>query len=241
MSDDTKPGLGIFKQPRHDGDAKWDGETKRVWVPALTPKELEARKRQHERREQLRAFRDAGISEEVLRTWDTDDEAPVLYTRPVFEVFRSMVSAHERLLTLSGEAGCGKTYAAFCAVRLRVLQPLRHFRALAEGTKPPVVIEQAMLYRAEPWAAEPWDTWRDSSLIVLEDLGTEALDPQGHMLAKIDRLVNERYADNRRLIITTNLSLKLFGPRYGERVLSRLMQPGLSRFVEIPQGRSLRT
>lgn len=234
---EEKPRLGVFKQPPKQQESKWGGDTRPIWIRMPTPEELAERQRRNEQRDLARALSDAGVTAEAQRSWEATD---MLYTRPVSEVFRSFVSPTERLLTLSGDPGCGKTYAALCAVRLRIKDPPRHFRALREGTKPPVVIEQAMLYRAEPWAAEPWDAWRDASLLVLEDLGTETLDPAGHMLAKIDRLVNERYADNRRLIITTNLRLAAFGARYGSRVVSRLTQTGLGRFVELPSGTSLR-
>jgi DNA replication protein DnaC len=79
-------------------------------------------------------------------------------------------------------------------------------------------------------------------VMVIDDLGVEYLDKNGNFLQKLDELVDERYSNFRKTIITTNLNAEHFRDRYGERVADRIRE-GFNdggAFVELSEA-SMRT
>lgn len=60
--------------------------------------------------------------------------------------------------------------------------------------------------------------------LVLDDLGDEIRSDAFQV--RLDRLIDARYRDERRLIITTNLTRDVFCKRYGKRVCDRLFEGG---------------
>jgi DNA replication protein DnaC len=60
--------------------------------------------------------------------------------------------------------------------------------------------------------------------MVIDDLGVEYLDKNGNFLQRLDELIDERYSNYRQTIITTNLNVKAFKERYGERVADRIRE-----------------
>jgi DNA replication protein DnaC len=72
--------------------------------------------------------------------------------------------------------------------------------------------------------------------LVIDDLGVEYGDKSGVWQSRIDALLDARYRDYRKTIITTNLDPKAIAERYGQRVGDRLREdtvwfrvPGRSR------------
>ena len=63
-----------------------------------------------------------------------------------------------------------------------------------------------------------------SKLMVIDDLGIEYLDKNGNFLQRLDELLDERYSNFRKTIITTNLNADAFKDRYGERVADRMRE-----------------
>jgi len=70
-------------------------------------------------------------------------------------------------------------------------------------------------------------------LLVLDDLGMEHLGERGYFLSLFDEVVEERYENERRTVITTNFTGEHFVNRYGQRVADRLREAGL--FIEIAE------
>ncbi len=72
--------------------------------------------------------------------------------------------------------------------------------------------------------------------LVVDDLGSEALDREGRVLAAVDALINARYAGMRKTLITTNLTRDGFRERYGVRIWRRIEEVGgfveLARFLQ---------
>ena len=62
------------------------------------------------------------------------------------------------------------------------------------------------------------------SLMVLDDLGIEYLDKNGNFLQRLDEIMDERYSNYRKTIITTNLNSEDFKARYGERIADRIRE-----------------
>ena len=74
--------------------------------------------------------------------------------------------------------------------------------------------------------------------IVIDDLGVEYLDKNGHFNHRLDELIDERYSNYRKTVITTNLNARDFQSRYGVRVADRIRE-GFKHggaYVEINQG-----
>jgi hypothetical protein len=65
--------------------------------------------------------------------------------------------------------------------------------------------------------------------LVIDDLGSEYVDGKGFFLALFDEIIDARYANLRKTILTTNLTPDSFRQRYQERIVDRIRQRG--RFV----------
>lgn len=120
-------------------------------------------------------------------------------------------------LVLAGPKGCGKSTAAG--------------KYLAETTKPNV--------KSPPNNIRWWTSSRISrvsgydtqlekimaeKIIVIDDLGVEYLDKNGYFNHRLDELIDERYSNYRKTVITTNLNSGDFQARYGARVADRIRE-----------------
>lgn len=153
----------------------------------------------------------------------------------------------ETLLVLAGGVGCGKTVAA-CAALDRFLAPDPSRVSWDEGFAPlgakkPTgsVVKAIELARAGTFDREFWDRLAAAGFLVIDDLGTEPLDEKGWVVANVRALIDKRYDDERKTILTTNLNLDQFKARYcadGGRLLERLRERG--GFLELADA-SLRT
>lgn len=129
------------------------------------------------------------------------------------------------ILVLSGSTGCGKTTAAAWwladegpVAGERYRQPLAPmFLSVARFGSLSRFDETRM---RQAWLARK---------LVLDDLGAEYADERGAFVQLVDAIVNERYANELPLVITTNLSREEFRERYGERVADRIRHDG--RFI----------
>lgn len=120
-------------------------------------------------------------------------------------------------LVLSGPKGCGKSTAA------------AHF--LAEKTKsmvsaPPRDMQwwtAARVARVSGYT-EHLEKMMKVPVMVIDDLGVEYMDKNGYFNHRLDELIDERYSNYRKTIITTNLNAQDFTARYTERVTSRIKE-----------------
>lgn len=127
------------------------------------------------------------------------------------------------LLVLSGTVGCGKSIAA--AEWLYTGEQGRW-------------LTSARLSRFAKYDSKAMDALLGTPRLVLDDLGAEYLDAAGALMSTLDELVNERYAHDRPLVITTNLAADDFKARYGARIADRIREVGQFTVVDGP---SLRT
>jgi len=72
--------------------------------------------------------------------------------------------------------------------------------------------------------AKEFEKMLQHKFMVIDDLGVEYLDKNGNFLQRLDELIDERYSNFRRTIITTNLNVEAFQKRYGERVTDRMRE-----------------
>jgi DNA replication protein DnaC len=129
------------------------------------------------------------------------------------------------ILVLSGGEGCGKTVAACVTLD----------RQMRTRCRPGLFVKAIDMARVGAFNVEFWADMRQPDILVIDDMGTEPLDEKGWALANIHALLDARYDDLTKTVITTNLPLTRFEGRYGQdggRLLGRLRESGV--FVEIP-------
>lgn len=126
-----------------------------------------------------------------------------------------------RLIVFAGMTGCGKS--------------LRAALSVAHAPKPAVWLPASAVRVAE------WDDLyaraRDSYLLVIDDLGTEAQNDWAR--TQLANLILERLNAGRWTIVTTNVDRQRFLAYGGERLASRFATSGLYRQVVGPDFRTV--
>tara|TARA_R100001480_G_scaffold104823_1_gene107419 strand:- start:2226 stop:2936 length:711 start_codon:yes stop_codon:yes gene_type:complete len=120
-------------------------------------------------------------------------------------------------LVLSGGKGTGKSTGASVWLHENVPEdniPTYEKRYWWSGTR---------IARTNGYAKD-FENMIQHKLMVIDDLGVEYLDKNGNFLQRLDELIDERYSNFKRTIITTNLNVEAFQKRYGERVTDRLRE-----------------
>ena len=154
-----------------------------------------------------------GVPERILKNLELLKE-----TKPVHYVREFTLCPREGwCLILSGGKGTGKSTAA--AVWLYENVPLDgaptyQTRYWWNGTR---------IARTNGYAKD-FEKMMQSKLMVIDDLGVEYLDKNGNFIQRLDELIDERYSNFRKTIITTNLNAEAFKERYGERVADRMRE-----------------
>ena len=153
------------------------------------------------------------------------------------------------ILVLSGSPGCGKTVAAALWIFRFVADPARWVfddkpikppkkgeayygcgPARPRFTSPaPIWMTAARLSRQDRYDEDSMSDLLTTDRLVVDDLGGEYLDKNGFYMGLLDEIVNEREANKRPTIFTTNLNAKAFRDRYGERIYDRIKEGG--RFI----------
>jgi hypothetical protein len=132
-------------------------------------------------------------------------------TTPAIIALSSWNSEAKSVAVLSGPPGTGKTVAA------------AWWRAKNYGMN----FLRASTFAATSRYDEKARAFAyDASALCLDDLGSEYLDAKGSFLVDLDELIDTYYADERPLIITTNLNAADFKARYGRRVEDRIRECG---------------
>lgn len=131
-------------------------------------------------------------------------------------------------LLIMGGVGCGKSTAA----------GNHAFRqALLGGSLPRWVraVEASRLSGFGADALARFDAWRECSLLVIDDMGTEMLTPTWQQA--LDDILDYRYQHSLRTVLPTNLTAVEFKARYGARISDRIREEGMIREVA---GKSMR-
>lgn len=133
------------------------------------------------------------------------------------------------ILVLSGDPGCGKTFAAVKwivdYVNDDVHWPTPGSAVQLKG-RHPVFVTAAALARWDRYEQEPMAKLLRAPRLAIDDLGAEYLDKNGFYAALLDEVLNERYAARVPTLLTTNLPVDEFKSRYGERIAGRIRETG---------------
>lgn len=137
-----------------------------------------------------------------------------------------------------GPVGQGKTVAAAFIARELLLRHGLNSSPTGSETQFCAFVRATTFTRLSAYQADDrayFERLCTVRLLVLDDLGTETL--AGMAQAHIEELLDVRYAEKRRTLLTSNLEPTAFKARYGERISDRLRQCGI---ISSGKGDSLR-
>ena len=160
----------------------------------------------------INCLRGWGVPERIL------DNLEVLRATKAVNIVKNWTDTPKEAwcLILSADKGTGKSTAAATWLYNNVPQNISTYprRYWWSGTR---------IARTNGYAKE-FESMMRSRFMVIDDLGVEYLDKNGNFLQRLDELIDERYSNYRQTIITTNLNVKAFKERYGERVADRIRE-----------------
>ena len=202
---------------------------------------LEARDREREARREAEArdlrraaLEAAGVPLKVLDELERPEE------RVAIQAVREWFAGEKTFLILAGDVDTGKTFAAAFAVsewfrtaqaalRARDLEvgrvladagveaAVRAFGASERPTRGTPLFRKARQIAAlSQYDEDGWRQLHRAPFLAVDDLGTEALDAKDWGAAGIRDLIDRRYDDERRTILTMNLSVETFRARYAQ-------------------------
>ncbi len=160
-----------------------------------------------------REYRDASFEHSNVATMPRD----------AVRVVRSYVDALPERLTagdglwISGGVGAGKTWLAMLVARYAIEQG----QSVAVYSVPRLLSEIRRTYDGEGVSTlDLLDQLTSVSLLVLDDVGTERSNPW--VLEQLYTIINERWQEQRSIVLTTNLDHDAMQEQIGERTVSRL-------------------
>lgn len=121
------------------------------------------------------------------------------------------------LLVLSGSPGSGKSFAAG-----RFLYDTSAGNTWTTAR----FVDVSTLARMPRYDEKAMKEIEEASALVIDDLGMEFDDKSGAFRSLLDAVINARYANALKTVITTNLDATAFKARYGERVADRIREVG---------------
>jgi len=128
---------------------------------------------------------------------------------------KSFVVKHDEFLTIGGDNGVGKTYAAVAM--------LKEFYNVTKEI--PIFVNISNLYQTwkedEDHRTELKYKFKRAKLLILDDLGVR--EPTEAFLDFLYSVINNRYNDMQGTLITTNLSSAEISKCFGNRIYSRLL------------------
>lgn len=190
------------------------------------------------------SLRNQGVPERIVNTLGSIGYGDTKEPSQAMEVVKNFLKTDRPAwcLVLSGDKGCGKSTAAalFLEDKTKAYQTVGNLpKKQAWWTAAKVNRVSSYDDQLENLMIMPW--------LIIDDLGVEYADKNGHFNSRLDELLSARYDNYKKTIITTNLNSKDFQERYGKRITSRIAEGfkhagpvGETLFVEITE-KSLRT
>lgn len=176
----------------------------------------------------LDAMRDAGVPANLIKLFangtmrETQANAKVRAWHPL----------DSWVIVLGGVFGIGKSAAAALWLYLLARESSEAKRS-SPHRMPECWVSAAKFARLDmsKGGAAAIDAYARMPVLVLDDLGAEHLGQGGWFLSQLGDLVNERQANGRRTLITTNLGRDSFIERYGDRIAERIRDGGMFTIV----------
>lgn len=147
------------------------------------------------------------------------------------EKYLSKFPNTKKNVVLTGATGTGKTY---CAKLIEHQLTQKGFKVHMTSTFNLVKRMKDHLYSQDTSA--PYDFF-DCDLLIIDDLGAEPTIKNSDEL--LYTVINERYTNNKSLLVTTNLSKDQIQTRYGDRIFGRIYDKVKSAVI-IFNGKDLR-
>lgn len=122
-------------------------------------------------------------------------------------------------ILFSGKPGLGKTFMSNCIARELLL---RGYTVLYQTA--PTLLDTIIKYKFSKNSDEAEKIYSDIysvDLLIIDDAGTENMNNQRH--EELFELINARLLNNKKTIISTNLSIDELYINYDERVISRIL------------------
>ncbi|MBF6619204.1 MAG: ATP-binding protein [Patulibacter sp.] len=160
-----------------------------------------------------REYRDASFEHSNISTMPRD---AVRHVRAYVDALPERLAEGDGLW-ISGGVGAGKTWLAMLVARYAIEQG----QAVAVYSVPRLLSEIRRTYDGEGLSTlELLDQLTSVSLLVLDDVGTERSNPW--VLEQLYTIINERWQEQRSVVLTTNLDRDAMQEQIGERTVSRL-------------------
>ena len=126
----------------------------------------------------------------------------------------------QKNLLFVGNTGLGKTFLANCIVK----KVLEMGKTVVYQTAPVLmdkVIEYKFSYDKDIYEKEQYNKIFYVDLLIIDDLGTETM--SNNKFTELFNIINTRLLNNKKILISTNLTLNELYQQYDERVMSRLI------------------
>ena len=126
----------------------------------------------------------------------------------------------QKNLLFVGNTGLGKTFLANCIAK----KVLEMGKTVVYQTAPVLmdkVIEYKFSYDKDIYEKEQYNKIFYVDLLIIDDLGTETM--SNNKFTELFNIINTRLLNNKKILISTNLTLNELYQQYDERVMSRLI------------------
>ncbi len=177
-------------------------------------------KKQQEKTEKL--LEKSGLGEKfkkrTFKTFQVTEDNKEAYKTCAY--FAKNFDEQNRGILLSGDAGLGKTHLA-AAIANYLIRDL--YRVMFGNVVNLINLIRSTYKRdAELSEKEILDIMADADLLVIDDLGKE--NTSDNNLKLIYQMINDRYENERLLVITTNLTSAELKQKFGKWTYSRLIE-----------------
>ena len=126
----------------------------------------------------------------------------------------------QKNLLFTGNTGLGKTFLANCIAG----KLIKNNKSVVYQTAPILmdkIIEYKFSNKKDNKEASEYKKIFDSDLLIIDDLGTESMNNM--KFTELFNIINTRILNNKKILISTNLTLNDLYKEYDERVMSRLI------------------
>lgn len=136
------------------------------------------------------------------------------------EFCKNIKSDKQKNLLFTGNTGLGKTFLSNCIAKEVIEKGLNVVYQTS-----PILMDQILDYKFSydktNEQKEKYNKIFNVDLLIIDDLGTETMN--NNKFTELFNIINTRLLNNKKMVISTNLSLNDLYNRYDERILSRLI------------------